>query len=145
MELIKIHERLSHIEDFKEKNKVAKEALKSELENNDEYMAAQEEMKTLSERLKRLKGEIWAQAETQKLAADIKDNKEELDTLEEILSTELMEYYKENETTEIEDVDGEKRQFKLVAKLLPKKKKYEDRDADGRYASKIDPEVAPGI
>lgn len=143
MELNKIHERLGLIENYKEKNKIARESLKSELENNEEYMAIRDEMQTLAERLKRLKSEIWAQAETQKLSTDIKENKEELDTLEEILSTELMEYYKESETMEIEDADGEKRQFKLVAKLLPKKKKYDDRDIDGRYASKIDADIIP--
>ena len=52
-----------------------------------------------------------------------------------------MEYYKENGTNEIEDADGEKRQFKLVAKLLPKKKKWEDRDDEGRYAAKVEPNL----
>jgi len=143
MELNKIHERMNQIEDYKEKNKIARGALRDELGVNEEYQEVQEELKALKERLKRIKGEVWAQTETQKMTANIKENQEELDTLEEILSTELMEYYKENEVMEIEDADGEKRQFKLVAKLLPKKKKYDEREIDGRFASQIDPNIAP--
>lgn len=141
MELSNIHKRMTEVENYKNENKVARETLKSELENNPAYLEACEEVKTATEKRKRAKDEILAQEETQKIIADVRDNNEELDTLEEILSTELMEYYKENGTNEIEDADGEKRQFKLVAKLLPKKKKWGDRDEEGRYAAKVEPDL----
>lgn len=152
MELSNIHKRMTEVENYKNENKVAREALKSELENNPAYLEACEEVKTATEKRKRAKDEILAQEETQKIIADVRDNNEELDTLEEILSTELMEYYKESGTNEIEDADGEKRLFKLVAKLLPKKKsaegetspkggKWEDRDDEGRYAAKVEPDL----
>ena len=139
MDLAKIHERMGQVESYKEKNKIARLTLKEELEINEEYQKVGEQLKALLEKRKRIKNEIWTQIENQKLVSDIKENKEELDTLEEILSSELMEYYQENKATEIEDSSGEKRQFKLVAKLLPKKKKYEEREVDGRFASQIDP------
>lgn len=141
MELTSIHKRMTEVENYKNENKVAREALKDELENNPEYIKACEEVEATVEKRKRIKDEILAKAETQKLITEIKENKEELDTLEEILSTELMEYHIETKADEIEDADGEKRQFKIIAKLLPKKKKWEDRDIDGRYSSKIEPEL----
>ena len=141
MELNEIHKRMTEVENYKNENKVAREALKNELENNPTYIEICEEVKVATEKRKKIKDEILSQAETQKIIADVKEGKEELDTLEEILSAELTEYYKENGSNEIEDVDGEMRQFKLVAKLLPKKKKWEDRDFEGRYAAKVEPDL----
>lgn len=141
MELASIHKRLSEVDNYKNENKVARESLKNELENSPEYLEACEEVQTAMEKRKRIKDEILAQQETQKIIADIRENKEELDTLEEILSSELVEYYKESGTNEIEDADGEKRGFKVIVKLLPKKKKWEDRDIDGRYSSKVEPNL----
>ena len=70
------------------------------------------------------------------------ENKEEIDTLEEILSAELMEYCKDGKK-EIEDPDGEKREIKLIAKIMPKKNKWDDRDNEGKYApaEKVEPKL----
>lgn len=141
MELTSIHKRMTEVETYKNENKVARETLKNELENNTTYLEACEEVKTATEKRKRIKNEILAQQETQKIIADIKDNKEELDTLEEILSSEVVEYYKESNANEIEDADGDKRQFKIVVKFLPKKKNWDDRDDEGKYAAKVEPEL----
>lgn len=141
MELANIHKRMTEVENYKNENKVARNTLKSELENNSEYLTACEEVKTATEKRKRIKDEILAQQETQKIMADIKDNKEELDTLEEILSSEIVEYHKETNTDEIEDADGEKRRFKIIVRFLPKRKNWDDRDDEGRYAAKVDPNL----
>lgn len=139
MDIPTIHKRIREVEIFKDKNKVARESLRNELENNPEYLEVCDEFKVLLQKRKRIRDEIWAQVETQKLVTDIKENKEELNTLEDILSVELMDYYKEKETDEIEDEFGETRRFKIVVKLLPKAKKYDERDAEGKYASKVEP------
>ncbi|AKM82623.1 TPA: hypothetical protein DD449_01205 [Candidatus Berkelbacteria bacterium] len=138
MELSSIHKRMTEVENYKNENKVARETLKNELENNTQYLEASEEVKTATEKRKRIKNEILAQQETQKIIADIKENKEELDTLEEILSSEVVEYHKESNANEIEDADGDKRQFKIVVKFLPKKKNWDDRDEEGKYAAKVE-------
>lgn len=82
---------------------------------------------------KRLKEEIMARGANQKLAAEIKQNTDETTLLKEILSAELVEVHKENETDEIADANGEMRKFKNTAKLLPKGFKFERRDSFGKY------------
>lgn len=143
MELSTIHKRLTEVENYKQENKVAREALKNEMENNTAYLEACEEVKAATEKRKRIKSEILAQDETQKILIDINENKVELETLEEILSAELVEYHQENKTDEIEDAEGEKRQIKIVAKVMPKKKQWDDRDFEGKYAAKVEPELPP--
>jgi len=142
MDIAIVRERMGQVETFKNQNKIAREALKNELENNPEYLAVCEEMKALADKKKRMKEAIWSQAETQKIAADIKENNTEIGTLEEILSAELVEYYQDAKTDEIKDQDGEVRKFKLIAKILPKKAKYDDRDIDGKYMAKVEPDLA---
>lgn len=140
MEITTIHKRMKEMETFKEQNKVAREALRNELENNNEYLAVCEEVKAVLDKRKRIRDAIWAKTETQKLVSDIKENKEELSTLEEILSSELVDYYKEKDTDEITDADGDPRRFKIMVKLLPKNK-YAERDGEGKYSAQIDPNL----
>ena len=141
MDLSIIRERIGQLETIKNENKVAREALKNELENNTEYLAVCEEVEAIMDKRKRIKEAIWAKTETQKIILDMKDNREELSTLEEILSAELMEYYSESKTDEIEDQNGEQRKFKVVVKLVPYKAKHDEREFDGKYAAKIDPNI----
>lgn len=142
MALDSIHKKMAETENYKKENKVAREALKNELENNSAFLEACEEFKAASEKRKRIKEEILAKDEVQKIIIDINENKVELETLEEILSTELVEYVQENKTQEIEDAEGEKREIKIVAKLVPKKKQWDDRDFEGKYAAKVEPDLA---
>jgi hypothetical protein len=143
MDLSIIKERMEQLETFKNENKVAREALKNELENDTDYLAVCEELKAVVDKKKRIREAIWGKTETQKLISVIKENRDEVGTLEEILSSELMEYFSEHKVNEIEDSTGEARKFKVVAKLLPKKNKYDNdsRDAEGKYAAQIDPEI----
>jgi hypothetical protein len=136
-----IRERMGQYETLKKENKIAREALKNELENNTEYLKVCEEVEAMADKKKRVKEAIWARVETQKIIMEIKDNNEELSTLEEILSAELTEYYTEKRIHEIQDADGVERTFKLVAKIQPKKEKADDRDFEGKYTAKIDPAI----
>lgn len=145
MDLAEIRKRISSLETYKNENKIARQALADELENNGSYIEACDIVKEAMIKRKQIKDEIMTQAETQKIIAGIKENKEEVETLEEILSNELVEYFHEKKVSEIEDADGEKRQFKIMVKILPKKKHWEDRDVDGKYASKVGPDLATGI
>ncbi len=141
MDLSIIRERMEQLESLKEENKVAREALRNELENDNDYQAVCEEFKAVADKRKRFRETIWSKPETQKLILDIKENREEINTLEEILSSELMEYYSEKKVDEIEDRTGEARKFKVSVKLMPKKSKFEDRDFEGKYAAKIDSSI----
>lgn len=134
MELGSIQKRIEQIEKISEELKVAKEMLKGELENDMEYLGVVEEAKVANEKKKRLKTEIIGKGPNQKIEAEIKENTEELKTLKEILSAELAQLFKENDTDEITDAKGETRKFQVQVKLLPAGRNYENRDDMGRYS-----------
>jgi hypothetical protein len=120
MEKESIQKRLQTIDQYKQENKAAKGMLKGELENSVEYVEAEQEAKEMTLKKKRLRDEIYNMPANQKLLEEIKHNNEEIATLEEILSAELFESYKENNVDEVVDHNGETRKFKIVVKLLPK-------------------------
>lgn len=133
MDLSVIKERISIIEKLEEENKKAKELLKSTLENNKAYTEVAETAKSAARKKKELRDAVFAQEGNAKLAEDIRENLDEIKTLREILSVELMSFYEKNKTDEITDQDGEKRKFKFAVKLLPKGAKTDERDDLGRY------------
>jgi len=133
MDLANIQKRIEQIDNFSEENKISKGMLKAELENDTEYLESLEEIKAALAKRKRLREEILAKPENQKLIASIKDNTEELTTLKDILSLELMQVYEEEKTDQVTDSFGETRKFKLMAKLTPKKTGKQNRDDDGKF------------
>lgn len=119
MDIATIRNRIKMIEELEEENSVSKELLKSALENDATYTEVAREAKEVLSKRKKIKDEIYSQSENEKVVEDIKANKEEIDTLQEILSAELAEYYTREKTDEIEDAKGAKRKFKVIVKLLP--------------------------
>lgn len=134
MDVAKIHTRIAEVDKLKEANRISRQTLKDELENSDEYRAACDALTAAQRRKKEIKEQIMAGEEMDKLTHLIKENNEELSTIEEILTTELMEYVQVNNETQIPDIDGEPRKIKLIAKIMPKKKKWDDRDVEGKFA-----------
>jgi len=120
MEISTIKNRMKMIDELEEENKVSKELLKSALENDEEYVVAAKETKETLAKRRRIKEKILEEPENKKVNENIKANKEEIKTLHEILSAELVEYYQKNKTDQIEDSNGVQRKFKVVVKLLPK-------------------------
>lgn len=112
--------RISQVEKYKEEIRIGRETLKAALEESPEYEAAAEEAKMAAQKKKQLKDAIWSSGDNQKLLAMIKENSEEIATLEEILATELMAVYQEQNIDEVPNEDGELRKFKVTVKLLPK-------------------------
>lgn len=135
MDIAQIQKRIAMMEQYSKEIKDAKEMLKEELESDDAYREAFEEAAAANTKKKQLKDAIMARGANQKLVMEIKQNTEETSLLKEILSAELMEVYKENETDEIADSNGETRKFKIIAKLLPRGAKLENRDNFGKYTS----------
>ena len=119
MNITTIRQRIRMIEELEGENRVSKELLKSALENDAQYTEVARETKEALSKRRRIKDEIYSQSENEKVVEDIKANKEEIDTLQEILSAELADYYAREKTDEIEDAKGTKRKFKVIVKLLP--------------------------
>jgi hypothetical protein len=120
MDIATIRKRMQMIDDLEEENKKSKELLKGALDNDSEYAIAAREAKEALSRRRRIKERIMEEPDNKKVSEDIKANKEEIETLREILSTELVEYYAKEKTDQIEDSSGAQRKFKLIVKFLPK-------------------------
>lgn len=135
MDINTIQKRIDLLEKYEEEIRTAREMLNGELENSVEYLAADEEAKEAAKKKKQIKEEILNLGPNQKLAADIKANTEEIKTLKEILSVELMQVYKESDSDEFNDANGEPRKFKVSVRLLPKKGVFQNRNNFGQYQS----------
>lgn len=121
MEETTIQNRIGLLEKLEGEIKVAKDALKAELENDGQYVEESLQTKEAMARKKAAKDRVFANESCQKLLEDIKANNEEVAILKEILATELMEVYQEKKTNEIEDANGDSRKFVLSVKILPKR------------------------
>ncbi|MFA4996348.1 MAG: hypothetical protein WC536_04380 [Patescibacteria group bacterium] len=138
MDVSTIQKRIDLLEKYEEEVRNAKEMLDGELDNSVEYLEAVEEAKAVTQKKKQIKDEVLGSGPNQKLLADIKANTEEIATLKEILSVELMQIFQENKTDEFHDANGEPRKFKVSVKLLPKKGVYQNRNTFGQYEKDAD-------
>ncbi len=135
MDVSQIQKRIEAVENLQREIRDAKQMLKEELENDDRYLEADQEVSELATKKKRIKEEIESSGSNKKLLQEIKDNKEELDTLREILSAELMQIYTEKKTDVITDINGDIRKFKISVKLMRGGGNYDNRDSMGKYSS----------
>jgi len=133
MDLEMIRTRMSQIDDLEEENRKAKELIKDQLDNSEDFQEVSQKAKENLKEKRLLKDKILA--ESQNLVEDIRANNEEISTLKEILSAELVDYYQQKKTDEIADKSGETRKFKIVVRLIPKKLAYDKRDFEGKYTS----------
>lgn len=133
MDIATIQKRLGILEKHETDIKNARELLKGELENSLEYQEAAEAAKELNNKKKQIKDEILGKGPNQKILEDIKGSTEEIATLKEILSAELMQIYEEEKIDSITDANGDVRKFKVLAKILPRKGSFQDRDNFGKY------------
>lgn len=129
VDIATIQKRIEQLEKIREEVRIAKEMLKGELENDLTYLETVEEVKAAVQKRKQIKDEILAKGPNQEVVANIKNNTEEMATLNEILSAELMQIYQEQQTDEIAD-----RKFKVSAKLMPKKGNFDKRNGFGQYS-----------
>src|SRR5690242_3273733 len=105
MDLASIQKRIASIEKLKEELKVASEAINNALANDTAYQEAVKEAKEINGKKKRIKDEILNQSENQEYTGKIKDVREEMGTLQELLSYELVEYAQKNNTDIIQGND----------------------------------------
>ncbi len=120
MEKSEIQQRLQKIDELNEHIKVAKDMLKDVLDNDSLYGEVEEEAKAARDKKKQLVNDIYNQPENRKIVDEIKADREEITTLKEILSEELIEYRNQHKTETIEGLDGQVRIFKFSVKLSPK-------------------------
>lgn len=122
MDRQQIIERLKKLDDLGGKIKVAKDMLADALDNDAMYQEVEDEAKQASDKKKKLTNEIYNLPENRKAVDEIKTAREEIATLKEILSEELIEYRNQHKTESIEGPDGQMRIFKFSVKLSAKPK-----------------------
>jgi len=117
MELSTVQRRIAMIRKLEEEIKIAKETLKQTLDDDQGYVAANTTAKDAANKKKVIKDQIWNQDSNRALLEDVKVNTEEINTLQDILNQELLEYARANNTDEIQDEAGNTIKFKVIVKL----------------------------
>lgn len=130
MDLDMIRTRMAQIDELEEENRRAKELLKDQLDNDEDFQQLSQKAKEAQKDRKVLKDKILG--ESQKTVEDIRANNDEIKTLKEILSAELVEYHEQKKTDEIKDSKGEVRKFQIIVRLAPRGQ-YDKRDYEGKY------------
>lgn len=121
MDISSIQKRIKMIEDLEAENRTSKDILDSQLEADGVYQEAAKEAKQKALDKKSARDRVLSDAGNQKVISDIKANQEEIATLKEILSTELVDFYNKSKQDEIDDGSGVARKFKFSVKLMPKR------------------------
>ncbi len=119
MDIQSIQKRIASIEELRESIKTSQEAVKNALDNDGVYKDITEQAKQVNTKKKKIREDILNQAENREFVDKIRDVKEEISTLEELLSYELVEYSQQNNTDMIQGNDGLVRKFKIKVQLMP--------------------------
>ena len=117
-----IVKRLKIISDLNTELNVLKDQYDDALESDTEYQRVQGETDELKaqvrERNTQIKESVLEKRAYKTLQEEIKEKREEIKNHKEILSHELVEYYKETGLLEVEDADGNVKKMKFSVKLV---------------------------
>ena len=117
MELSNLQERIAQLERAQTEMKQLKTVLDDALKENEQYQEVDLATRELATKKKRIKDEVWGQATYQDALAKIKDMKEEVNDISEILNHELLEWRQHNQSDEIIGSDGTPRKLKINVRL----------------------------
>jgi hypothetical protein len=117
MELSNLQERIAQLERAQSEMRQLKTTLDDALKENEQYQEVDLATRELATKKKRIKDEIWGQATYQEAVAKIKDIKEEVNDISEILNHELLEWRQHNQSDEIIGSDGTPRKLKINVRL----------------------------
>lgn len=121
MDISSIQKRIKMIEDLESENRTLKDVIDSQLEADGVYQEVAKEAKQKALEKKSARDRVLSDPGNQKTVSDIKANQEEISTLKEILSTELVDFYNKSKQDEIDDGSGVARKFKFSVKLMPRR------------------------
>ena len=110
------------LEKAREEYKKAKEMYDDTFVNDPDFQEADKEVKEVSKKKKEIQARLARQPHVASLNAKLKEVKDHIKENEEVLSQELIEYYRTAGVTEIEDADGNVQEFAIVIKLKPKRR-----------------------
>lgn len=113
-----ITKRLLIIDDLDIELNILKEQFDDALENDPEYQAIQELEAALKDEVKEKKAKLLAKQSYMKMSEQIKEKRTDIKENKEALSLDLVEYYKENNTIEIKDQNGDTKRMRFNVKLV---------------------------
>lgn len=113
-----ILKRLEIIADLKRELNSLKENYEDALDNNPVYQEVQEEEQKLKSETKGKKERVLETTTYKVMSDKMKDLRREIKEHGEVLSQDLVDYYKESGQTEIEDNEGNKKRLKFSVTLV---------------------------
>lgn len=113
-----IAKRLKIIDDTTHELRKLMDHMQDILETDADYQQVLEEAKKVKEETKDKSSRVKEKPSFKAINDEIKLKRQELKELKEILSQELLEYYKESGELEIEDVDGKMKKMVFTVKLI---------------------------
>lgn len=117
--LEQIQKRIEQLEQAQNEMKILKTSLEDALKEDSQFQEVDLQLRELNTKKKRIKDEIWGQPTYQDAIAKIKDIKEEIKDLGDILNHELLAWRQENNTDEIVGSDGTTRKMKINVRIQP--------------------------
>lgn len=112
-----ILKRMRIIEDLQAELNKMKEHYDEALENNKEFQVIKDEMSKIKEESKVKQEKILNNSSYKGLAEQLKEKRTEIKENKEVLSQELLDYYKETGSLEIEDEEGNVKKLKFSVRL----------------------------
>lgn len=113
-----IQKRMKIIEELTQELNKLKEHYNETLENDAGYQQIVEETKKIREESKVKQEKLLTNSSYKAIADKIKEARQSLKENKEVLSQELIEYYKDNGTLEIEDPEGNVKRMKFSVRLV---------------------------
>jgi cell shape-determining protein MreC len=113
-----INKRMKIIDDLQGELNKMKEMYDETLENDATFQEVQEEMTKVKEEFKEKQEKILTNTSYKHILEQIKEKRQELKEHKEALSQELVDYYRESGTPEIEDDEGNVKRMKFSVRLV---------------------------
>ena len=120
MSTTNINKRIKILEDLQEELNKLKALYEESLENDTQFQETQEAETKVRNELKEKKVKILANSTYENFREQMKELKQDIKENKEVLSQELVEYYKESGNQEIVDEEGREKIIKFTAKLVNK-------------------------
>lgn len=121
-----INRQAERLDTLKETVKQINDSLRSILENDQELGQVEDELKQATKKLKERKIQLTQSPESVQFKYKLKEVKEQIKELEESLNNHLLNYYQLTGTRVFDTDSGEQREFRVIAKIMGKKRPQEE-------------------
>ncbi len=121
MDLEIIQRRIEQLDKASNELRLIKTTLDDALKEDAKYQEVDLQLRELTIQKKKIRSDIWSLPAYQKNQAKIREIKEEIADLNDILDHELLQWRQENASDEIVGIDGTTRKLKVKVRLQPQR------------------------